>query len=448
MTPTKWRIWCGFVALLGAIGSPCRADETAPKERRIVICLDGTLNNAERGAPNQDGRTIFRPTNVLKTYRSLATVGPDGITQISYYDEGVGALVGEPVKWGRLQLLVDRIVGGLHGGGFDGRVKEAYRFLVGNYQPGDRIYVFGFSRGAAQAQSLVRFMDWIGGVLRREDEYFIPELFDAFRTHHARAERGKPSLDAIRARSTVREREKGAETGDRSRTAIHDPHPATVAFLGVWDTVLSLGSRLGADHSEGMVSTVHPRYAHHVGAVAPANALVVRQALAIDESRWDYRPQVWTSAAPHQSLEQRWFPGVHTQIGGGRRADDALANHAFQWLIGEARHSGLAFNMTQAERYRPGLMGEAPSQAGKAFRVVDALRGKRGRGVRPLDRGPNAKTTISPTALQLLAANPRYRPRNLLDYLRDHPVTLDQLDAAGRAELEKAIPELRSPAQN
>lgn len=396
-------------------------------ERWIVICLDGTWNNAERGTEQQGGRTLFKPTNVLKVYRALLPVAPDGTTQIAYYNEGVGAFVGEKTRLFRLQVLADRAFGGGFGGGFEGRVKEAYRFLVGNYRPGDRIAVFGFSRGAAQARSLVRFIDWTGGLLEKEDEYYIPELFEAFGTSSARPGAAAEKLAEIRARSR------------RGDDAVTDPRPVGIDFLGVWDTVLSVGSRLGADRHEGEVHSVGPRYAHHVGAAPPPIVRVARQALAIDEARWDFRPHVWRRpASADQSLEQLWFPGVHTNVGGGR-VHDGMANVALHWMAAEAREAGLRFDDEFLRIYRSWFGDDRGTGSSTFYRWLDRLRGKSGRGVRPLDRGPDARLGLHPSALRLLLHDESYRPANLLDHLAAHPQALDELDPDDRRRIEEVI---------
>lgn len=400
----------------------------APSEQRwIVICLDGTWNHAERGTEQEGGRTLFKPTNVLKVYRALLPVAPDGATQIAYYNEGVGAFVGEKTRLFRLQILADRVFGGGFGGGFEGRVKEAYRFLVGNYRPGDRIAVFGFSRGAAQARSLVRFIDWIGGLLEKEDEYYIPELFGAFGTSSARPGAAAEKLAEIRARNS------------RGDAGVADPRPVGIDFLGVWDTVLSVGSRLGADRHEGEVHSVGPRYAHHVGAAPPPIVRVARQALAIDEARWDFRPHVWKRpASPDQSLEQLWFPGVHTNVGGGR-VRDGMANVALHWMAEEARQAGLRFDEEFLRIYKPWFGHDRGTGSSTFYRWLDRVRGKSGRGVRPLDRGPEARLGLHPSALSLLLHDERYRPANLLDYLAAHPQALDALDPDDRRRIDEMI---------
>ena len=427
--PVGLTVLCALAALL-ALARDGRADvPEAPPMRRLVLCLDGTWNNAERGTEVEAGRTRFKPTNVLKTYRAVVPAAPDGTTQIAYYSEGVGAFVGEPTRLLWLQKLTDRVFGGAYGGGFEGRVKSAYRFLAGNYRPGDEIYVFGFSRGAAQARSLVRFVDWSGGILHKEDEYYITELFSRFRT--SRAGQG----EAARLLAEIRSR------GSRGEEAVRAPQPATIRFLGVYDTVLALGLRLRSDREEGVdVPTVAPRHAFHVGTSPPAIVEIARQALAIDEARWDYRPQVWSRpGSPAQSLAQRWFPGVHTNAGGGRQRD-GVANVALHWMVAEAESAGLVLDDRYLGHFRGWFGDERPTRTAGKFRLIDTLRGKRGRGRRSLDRPAEAGLSVDPSALHLMLHDAAYRPANLLDHLAAHPEALEVVaDEEKRAELARIV---------
>lgn len=420
----------GACAVLSASAAPAAAQEV-PMQRWLVVCLDGTWNNAERSVEREGGHSLYKPTNVLKLYRAVLPMAPDGVTsQLAYYNEGVGAFIGEKTRLTRLQTVTDRVFGGAFGGGFEGRVKEAYRFLVGNYRPGDRIAVFGFSRGSAQARSLVRFVDWTGGLVEKRDEYYIPELFEAFRDAAARPGAAAGALAAIRTR-------RGSED------AIGDPRPVAIDFLGVWDTVFSLGSRLGADRSEGEIHGVGPRWAFHLGSSPPAIVRVARQAMAIDESRWDYRVHAWKRpGAPGQSLVQTWFPGVHTNVGGGRQ-NDGLANAALHWMADEAEAAGLALDREFLKRYRPWWGDDRPTRPSRLFRFVDWVRGKRGDGVRRLDHGPDAGVQVHRSAFLLLIDDdperPRYRPANLLEYLGAHPEAMDGLREEERGRVEAVL---------
>lgn len=374
--------------------------------KRLVVCLDGTWNNPERGQV-EGGRVRFKPTNVLKIYRAVLPVASDGTPQVAYYQEGVGAFIGEPTRFGRLQQWSDRLFGGLFGGGFEARVKSACRFLSGNYLSGDDIFLFGFSRGAAQARSLARFLGWLGGVPAKRDEYYIPELFDAFRSCRARPGAARAALAAIRARRR-----------DPEDEAIAEPVPAEIAFLGVFDTVLSLGSRLRADRDEGSVGTVERRSSFHVGPTPPECVRVARQALALDERRWDYRPQIWAGpAGPEQSLEQRWFPGAHSNVGGGYTRD-GLANFALYWMLAEARRAGLELDSDYLSHFRPNPKGNRPDELGGIHRLGELLRGKSGRGRRPLHPANGAQVTLDPSILRVMLEDPGYRPVELLAALR------------------------------
>lgn len=388
--------------------------------KRLVICLDGTWNNPEMER-SAAGRTRYKPTNVLKIFRAVRPSGRDGTAQIAFYLEGVGAFVGEPTRFARLQKLADRLLGGAFGGGFEARVKAAYRFLVANHEPGDAIYLFGFSRGAAQAHSLARFVDWVGGLLAKPDEYYIPELFAAFRRSRARPGAAAQVIAAIRAR---RPDDPGA---------LADPRPVEIELLGLFDTVLALGSRLRADRGEQGVPTVEWRNSFHVGSTPPPIVRAACQALAIDEKRWDFRPQIWERAAsPQQSLEQRWFPGVHSNIGGGYELD-GLANFALYWMLSEAKGHGLELDSDYLAHFRPNPKGARPESLSRPMALLELLRGKRGRGRRALSARGGATLSIDPSAVRLLLEDPTYRPANLLSALAEQPELLAVLSASERA---------------
>src|SRR3954447_4517148 len=112
--------------------------------KRIVFCFDGTWNALNANTP----------TNVVLTAASIVRATKDGITQLIHYDEGVGT--GRLEKWS----------GGVFGAGLTDNVREAYRFLIFNYDPGDEIFVFGFSRGTYSARTFVGFIRYAGPLSR------------------------------------------------------------------------------------------------------------------------------------------------------------------------------------------------------------------------------------------------------------------------------------------
>src|SRR5260370_28760114 len=166
-------------------------------------------------------------------------------------------------------------------------------------------------------------MDWAGGLMHKIDAYYSPGFFLVWQP-----ERGRPGA---------------AEAWFKKLHWVHPPRPAEVRFLGVFDTVISLGFRLAADFHERDVPTVGPAYEFYVDKTPPPSVKTARQGLAIDERRWDFRPQVWRGPAPGrppESLAQMWFPGVHSNIGGGYKRD-ALAYAPLVWLLTEAHAAGL-----------------------------------------------------------------------------------------------------------
>jgi uncharacterized protein (DUF2235 family) len=408
------------LVLLPFVWTSLAQAEPAPQPggaRRLVVFLDGTLNSPEEGKLKKDAQhpyPSFEPTNVLKTYRYVLPVAADGTSQISFYSDGVGSFIGNPGGPGKLVTTVDRFYGGLAGTGYEGLVKSAYRFLVGNYRPGDQIFILGFSRGAAEARTLAVFIDWAGGLLHKDDEYYIPELFLDW-LH----ERGRPGA---------------AAAWFKRLHWVQPPQPAEITFLGVFDTVISLGFRLAADFHERDVPTVGPQYEFYVDRTPPASVKTARQALAIDERRWDFRPQVWHGPAagrPPESLAQTWFPGVHSNIGGGY-PKDALSNTSLVWLLNEAHAAGLDVDCAHLGRAIERQDKIYPTDAG-AYRVWEFLRGKAGKGVRQLDAwGPAARVHVAPSAGARLLADPTWRPANLLAYLAVDETRLGDFAAADR----------------
>jgi len=444
----------------------------------LVVCFDGTLNNAEQEVVELGNHKVFKPTNVLKTFRAVLPVASDGKSQLIFYTEGVGGVIGEPDLFGRELVFLDQLNGGAFATGFEANIKAGYRFLVANYEPGDEIFIFGFSRGAAQAQSLARFIDYVGGLLHKGDEYWLIALFDSYRNslppqsstaadlfwriRHPKEEArsaGHPA-DACgyknlprRDGCMARPRPPKPEDYDEH---IQDPQPVKIRFLGVWDTVLSTGARILSDFCKQDVPTVCSKYDFHIGrdGKPPAIVTTVRQALAIDEHRWDFRPQIWRSpASPEQSLKQLWFPGVHSNIGGGYYLD-GLADGALQWMIGEAQAAGLDVDCYRLDRYyTPCVLGTRCDSDKGFFAVQEFLRGKRGRGVRDLTAGnhiEDAGIAVHESAAYLLVVDPTYRPVNLLSFLAQDANRIPHLpDAAQQAKLLAIVEDFKrqSPAE-
>jgi len=164
---------------------------------RIVILSDGTSASPDKADP----------TNVLVTARSVLPVASDGTRQLTFYDAGVGT--GDKID--------QYITGGLMGGGLNKNIEDAYRFLMHNYQDGDEVFLFGFSRGAYTARSLVGLIYNVG-LLNKQESDRVPAAIKMYRDRKL----GPDSTDAIEFRRKY-------------------SREIPIKFLGVWDTVAALG---------------------------------------------------------------------------------------------------------------------------------------------------------------------------------------------------------------
>lgn len=394
--------------------------------KRFVICLDGTWNNTSREVERDDGSKVYRPTNVLKLARATMLQDPADVDQITYYDAGVGGMNRAPDAGARVVRWVDNTVGGGWGGGFEVNIEEAYTFLANNYSDGDEIFIFGFSRGASQARSLCRLIDWFGGFPTKNDVYYVPRIVTEYLATEGR--RPDPTFW-----ESLNERRRKQE-----RTELDDIVPANIVFLGVWDTVLALGSRFLAGGG-----TTRKKKQFHTPPEPPSNVQHVRHALAIDESRHDFQPEVFLQDRGHPSLEQRWFAGVHSDVGGGLKSD-GLANCALAWMVEEAVSVGLDVRRDFLKFYRK-FPQDAASIKSTGFKIADTLfRPIRGfNGVRNpatpsgmvLDKSVIDRLNADPNKHKTMKAE--YRPKNLLHYLAAHSEYDDQLGADALAAVRK-----------
>ena len=394
--------------------------------KRFVVCLDGTWNNTSREVERKDGSRVYRPTNVLKLARSTTQRDPSGVSQITYYDAGVGAMNRAPDLGARIVRWVDNKVGGGWGAGFEVNIEEAYTFLANNYSKDDEIFIFGFSRGAAQARSLCRLIEWFGGFPTKNDAYYAPRMFD-----HYLANRGESKTPTLWEDLNDRRRKRGDPPLDPIV-------PATIVYLGVWDTVLALGSRFLAGGG-----TTRKQKQFHTPGEPPSIVRHVRHALAIDEQRHDFQPEVFRQDTGHTSLEQRWFAGVHSNVGGGLTSD-GLANCALRWIFDKAVAAGLDVRKEYLQFFEEFPEDTAPGKS-MGFAVADTfLRPIRGfNGVRDL-RTPKGMT-LDPTVFDRLNANlnesdklpEAYRPGNLLHYLAEHDEHDAKLGPDALADVKK-----------
>ena len=268
--------------------------------KRLVLCCDGTWNSAD-----QERNGVPAPTNVVKLAYRVAK--RDGATlQVIYYDQGVGT-----------GNFFDRLTGGAFGDGVEANICDAYRFLIGNYDPGDEIYLFGFSRGAYTVRS-------IGGMIRKCGILARP----CVKHYHAAIELYRDGWHP----------DQPGPAKFRRDYSISGAEPIPVRMIGAWDTVGALGIPL-----RGFRSLTHARYQFHDTELSDIVQYACH-ALAIDEHRAPFAPTLWThQAKTGQQVEQVWFCGAHGDIGGGH-AETGLSDIALDWMLGKARSAGLAFD--------------------------------------------------------------------------------------------------------
>lgn len=383
--------------------------------KRLVLCLDGTWQNTYKPKKRDDGSKVLKPSNVLKMSRSVKAHDEEsGCEQVTFYDPGVGALVQYPGLSNKILTFVDSKLGGAWGAGFESNVEEAFRFLVHNYSEGDQVFLFGFSRGAAEARALTRFIDWLGGIPTKLDAYFSP-LF----LRHYIVTRGKGDPAEVVTAS-----------GKRPSNPLTQ---INIELLGVWDTVMALGSRFGASKGTSEISR-----SFHVGPRPAACVNHARQALAIDEKRYDFRPEVWRESGQDQSLEQRWFAGCHANVGGGY-VHDGVANVPFRWLLDEARKFGLNADKDYFKHYNPYLQDRLYDSMSNFYKVLEAVRFKRNKGKRGLLGYPSsANLSVDSSAIKRMCSQKKdherlepYRPENLIIFLAAQPDLDEYLEKIG-----------------
>ncbi len=279
--------------------------------RKLIICCDGTSN--EFGTTN---------TNVV---RIAKVIDPEAPSQLVFYDPGVGTLP-QPgfVTW--LGKKWSLLAGLAFGAGLTANVEAAYRFLMDEYRPGDRIFLFGFSRGAYTVRALAGVLHQFG-LLQRWSDDLVPYVLEMARSVE--------ELDGADETATQRYwnvcREFSATFARPDATSGFGSRPIRVRFLGAWDTVSSVGWVW--DPRRFAFTTRNPAIE------------IVRHAVSIDEHRAFFRQNRFlpSQSAPQQDLDERWFPGCHCDVGGGYAPrDTGIWRAPFRWIVEEARAAGLA----------------------------------------------------------------------------------------------------------
>lgn len=376
------------------------------QKKRLAVFLDGTLNSVETN------------TNVWRMRALCSSKSADGQPQLIYYSIGVNGF------WG-----------GIFGQGLDENIRLAYEWLIENYNDGDEIFIFGFSRGAFTARSLAGLIA-IDGILKAGSPIGITELFERYK---------KGDEESI---WTLKEKEAAndiAALTTQEKWLLKYSQPAKVKVVGVWDTVGSVG------WEGGNIPGISSSSFDYLQTGLRIHILNNYHALAIDEHRGKFAPTLWdvrlpkNPNAPHapprplSSVEQRWFVGAHANVGGGYETD-LLAQAPLLWMMEKAESQGLTF------RSKVELDGDALTapitDSYKAFgfglyaRVSSPLYRVIGREPEIRDDGShiNVNETIDASVFSRWRADPTYRPVNLVEWAKRKNIEPAQIRTSVRAD--------------
>jgi uncharacterized protein (DUF2235 family) len=315
--------------------------------KKIVLFSDGTGNSAAK----------LSKTNVWRLYQMLDLSDPTD--QIAYYDDGVGTSSFKPLA----------IIGGAFGYGLKRNVLDLYCFLCSNYEPGDAVYCYGFSRGAFTARVLAGFIAH-EGIIRPDSRVSLRALaaagFRRYRERYSSAFRLEVPGRIIRdlllklIPGTVKDY-------DERRKENHKPR---ISHLGLWDMVAAYG--LPMDELTRAAGWIYPLSLPSRKPMPEVDK--ISHAVSLDDERNTFHPVLFdestipqdASSTLDESLSQVWFCGMHSNVGGGY-PDDALSHVPLVWMVDEARRAGL--------RMKPKEEAEARDYANAVGRMYDSRRG-------------------------------------------------------------------------
>ena len=381
---------------------PSNQDAVVAK-RRLALFLDGTWNN------------VSSNTNVWRM-KSLCQRSSD---QLVYYNVGLGTTTGAIVR------------GGVFGYGIDEVVVDAYEWLIENYEDGDDIFVFGFSRGAYTARSLSGFISRCG-LAKPGSPMSLPQLYDRYKQG-----------DKVK---TIRELNEAPS--DYPFTKFEQwmrkyCRRVDVLFTGVWDTVGALANTshfaalTGGDHDFLDVNLRRSqKYVFHAMALDEH-----RKAFNVDLLRkYDLKSGATVPERTLEQVEQRWFVGAHANVGGGV-PNDELAQIPLKWLMEKAALQGLTFR-DAVETDSQMILSEVEDSFAEFAKGAYKLFELGQPFYRQLDLAPEERTTtIVHTINETIDASvfdrwrrvPDYRPRNLQAWAEKHGVDPASITTAVRA---------------
>ena len=306
--------------------------------KSIIICCDGTGNEIKE-----------HQSNVLKFYRILQKDD----SQVAFYDPGVGT-ISDSGAWASFKNKAKGVFGLATGYGLDKNVLDAYKFLIHNYEEGDNIYLFGFSRGAHTVRVLAGFINMVG-LLAKHQQHLSEYALTAYKQSS-----NKQDLKVAWRVQEVLETER-----------------VTIRFMGCWDTV---GSVIVPRPDRFYIPSLEKLPYTEMNPCVQT----FRHAIAIDERRRMFRVSPWQEPqkfktnpfvkdenADDQDIKQVWFAGVHSDIGGGYpETESRLAKIPLLWMMKEAQEHGLKFRQRLPNRL---VLGQNPENRPREYVAPDPL---------------------------------------------------------------------------
>jgi len=299
--------------------------------KNIVICSDGTGNTAVKG----------RGTNVFKLFEAVDLnshrTHPKNPPQIAIYDDGVGTE--------RFKLL--KLLGGVAGWGLSTNVKQLYKELARIYDPGDQIFLFGFSRGAFTVRTLAGMIVRCGildGLRLPTAEALHQAVLDTYRAYRVLG--GYDSYLTRLIGGVL-----GRRDPDRTLETLHRDHvfhpPGKIAFIGVWDTVDAVGMPVIGDWFNRWIYQFK-----FTSLTLSEDVEHACHALAVDDERVSFTPVLWKLNSPKDAerIEQVWFAGAHSNVGGGY-PKQGLSLVALSWMLRRARRFDLRVQPLDVELF-------------------------------------------------------------------------------------------------
>ena len=382
--------------------------------KRIAIFIDGTWNRPD----------ALHPTNVVRLSQCVLPYDKDDNVQQVIYSPGVGSGRGN----NRLARRLERILGGALGWGLTDIIEETYRNLVFAYEPGDEIYIFGFSRGGFAARSLAGLIRTCG-IPPRRNIGRIPEAMARYISRQPGTHPDDPDTRQFRAEFAPDTATNNSDFNQRRQTGDTRAIRLTITYLGIFDTVKALGVPQFLPGAKAF----NDKYKFHDSALS-SSVMSARHAISVDERRKTFPAMPWTNVEAlneNRSIgdnevrpyAQQWFPGDHGSVGGGG-ARVGLSSVSFYWIAKGAEHAGLNINWTAfddlATRFDPCKehLNNKFGPAGFMGYLLNKIKTHRD--------GPKEVEEIAVATLDRIQNDPDYRPQTLnfvLDEALEKPAT-------------------------